>query len=360
MNLKAILAIFKKDLRDSSKNYQVILMVITPILLSLLFSNVVTKSRSESSLPEIGIISNPKQPLVNSLISKGLSKKILFFKNRAELEASILEGKVKFGMILPEMISTRNDFTSSTSVVLLYPPHIPEFGIESLRTTFESEIRQQLNLTPPPLPFNFVTEPVSGSKNRAGGLTEGMFPMLMVMAMGMIGFLALPMSIVEEREKGTLNAIFLTPLKTSEFIFGKALFSFCLAFATIATILTINNKWGTNFGYLLAFIITGIFMTIFIGLTISLFAKNQGSVNAIGTTVFLFFQMVPSLQNTSEIISQIAPLVPSTYLFNGIRKAIFLDLSKVDIYSDFFMAAAITAFTYIFCFTLFKLKKADK
>lgn len=360
MNLKAIFAIFKKDLRDSSKNYQIILMVLTPILLSLLFSNVITKSRAESALPEIGVISSPRQPLINAMTEKGLGKKILFYKTRAELESAILEGKVRFGIILPEIISTRTNFSENDAITLLYPPHIPEFGIESLKTAFESEIRQQLNLTAPPLPFKFLTEPVSGSSNQSGGLTEGMFPMLMVMAMGMIGFLALPMSIVEEREKGTLNAIFLTPLKTSEFILGKSLFSFCLALGTIFVILTINSKWGDNYLYLLAFSIAGTFMTIFIGLTISLFARNQGSVNAIGTTVFLFFQMVPSLQHTSEIISNIAPLIPSTYLFNGLRKAIFLDLNKVDVQSDFLTVAAITLLAYIISFVLFKLKKADK
>jgi hypothetical protein len=38
----------------------------------------------------------------------------------------------------------------------------------------------------------------------------------------------------------------------------------------------------------------------------------------------------------------------------------FLDLSKVDISSDFFTVAAITLLAYIISFVLFKLKKADK
>ncbi|MEW6711789.1 MAG: hypothetical protein AB1403_18345, partial [Candidatus Riflebacteria bacterium] len=101
-------------------------------------------------------------------------------------------------------------------------------------------------------------------------------------------------------------------------------------------------------------------MSIFIGLTISLFARTQGSVNAIGTTIFLFFQMVPSLQHTSEIIGRLAPIIPSTYLFSGLKKAMFLDLSKVDINSDLFTIIAITLFAYFVCYGLYKVKKADK
>lgn len=360
MSLKTIFAIFKKDVIDGSKNYQIVLMVLTPIILSLLFSNVMSGSRKQTALPEIGVISSPKQPLINSLTEKGLGKKIVFFENRQQLESAILEGKVRFGIILPEVISTRTEFKGGLSVVLLYPPHIPDFGIESLKTAFESEIRQQLHLTPPPLPFEFKTEAVSGSNSKTGSLSDGMFPMLILMSMGMIGFLALPMAIVEEREKGTLNAVFLTPVKTSEFILGKTFFSFFLALFTILTILTINGKWGDNNILLLCFVFMGILMTIFIGLIISLFAKSQGSVNAVGTTLFLFFQMIPSLQQSSEIIAKIAPIIPSTYIFSGVRKTLFLDLNKVDINSDIFTVAGLTCLTYFICFVLFKLKKADK
>jgi ABC-2 type transport system permease protein len=360
MRLKVIRAILKKDFLDSSKNYQIVLMVLTPIILSLLFSNVITGVKSKTSLPEIGVISDSRQPLITTLTDKGMGGKIKFFKNRKELESAVLEGNVSFGLILPDLISSRTDFSEGLAVILLYPPQFNEFSIESIKSAFEGEIRKHLKLQAPPLPFTFVAEPVSGSNNESGAMSANMFPMLLVMSMGMIGFLALPMAIVEEREKGTLNAIFLTPLTTSEFILGKSLFSFLLASMTIGIILTINGKWGTNIPCLLFFIGSGILMVIFIGLVISLFAQTQASVNAIGTTLFLFFQIVPSLQKTSDVMKQVAPFIPSSYLFSGLKKALFLDLNKVDIYSDIYTVAGLTIFAYIICFVSFKLKKADK
>jgi ABC-type multidrug transport system permease subunit len=101
-------------------------------------------------------------------------------------------------------------------------------------------------------------------------------------------------------------------------------------------------------------------MVIFIGLIISLFAKTQGTVNAIGTTIFLFFQIIPSLQQTSDVIKKVAPLIPSTYLFSGFKKSLFLDLDKVDIYSDIYTVAGLTLLAYLVCFVAFRLKKADK
>ncbi|PKL41550.1 MAG: hypothetical protein CVV41_18340 [Candidatus Riflebacteria bacterium HGW-Riflebacteria-1] len=358
MNSRAILAILRKDLLDGMRNYQVVLMVLTPIILSLLFTNVMSGSKTSAALPEIGVISSPQQPLIESLIGKGLSKKITFYQNRHDLESAILEGRVRFGIIMPDIISPKS--LKNEPVTLLYPPHIPDFGVETLKSAFETEIRAQLNMTPQPLPFEFKVEAVSGSSSNANAMADSMFPMLMVMAMGMVGFLALPMAIVEEREKGTLNAIFLTQIKTSEFITGKSLFSLFLAVTTITVMLSLNQKWGDNVGYLILIIFSGALMTIFTGLIIANFAKTQAAVNAIGTTLFLFFQMIPSLQHSSDIVRSAAPFVPSTYIFSALRKAMFLDLAKVTINDDIMIIVMLTAVAYLIAHGVYRFKQADK
>jgi ABC-2 type transport system permease protein len=360
MNFSAILAIFRKDLLDGAKNYHVILMVLTPIVLSLLFSNIISDSKTAAAIPEIGMISSPQQPLIESLSGKGFDKKITFYQNRETLESAILEGDVKFGIILPELISEKAARKPAHGVTILFPPHMPEFGVETLKSVFENEIRNQLNLLPPPLPFKLITEPVAGTTSNAGNVSDTMFPMLIVMAIGMVGFLALPMAIVEEREKGTLNAIFLTSITPGEFILGKSLFSFFMCMATIVIMLTINAKWGINFHYILVFAFLGALMTIFTGLIIASFVQTQGSVNAVGTTLFLFFQMIPSLQHTSELARKVAPFFPSTYIFSGLRKAMFLDLTRVTILDDISIVLAVTALLYLTAWAVYRLKKADK
>lgn len=360
MNFSAVSAIFRKDLLDGTRNYHVILMVLTPIVLSLLFSNMISDSKTAAAIPEIGMITSPQQPLIERLTDKGFDKKITFFQNREALESAILEGDVKFGIILPELISEKSQRKPSQGVTILFPPHMPEFGVETLKSVFENEIRSQLKLLPPPLPFQLKTEAVAGTTSNSGNVSDTMFPMLIVMAIGMIGFLALPMAIVEEREKGTLNAIFLTSITPGEFIIGKSIFSFFMCMATIAIMLTINSKWGNNWHYIMIFAILGAFMTIFIGLIIASFVQTQGSVNAIGTALFLFFQLIPSLQHTSQLSRKVAPFFPSTYIFSGLRKAMFLDLTRVTILDDISIVFAVTAVLYLAAWAVYRLKKADR
>ena len=358
MNFRAIKAIFKKDIIDGSKNYHIILMVLTPIILSLLFTKLLGNPKSKSMLPTLGIISSPQQPILKSIADKGFGKKIKFFQNRDELETKILEGEVGFGIILPELISSNKNSSLSREISILYPPKYPEFSVKSIKEAFESELRQQLGLAPAPLPIKISMIKVAG-RNGQSSFGSTMFPMLVLMAIGMIGFLALPLALVEEREKGTLNALFLTPVKPSELIIGKTLFSFFLIMFTVVIMLFLNQIWNENMAYFGLFVLLGSLLSIFIGLIISNFAKTQGSVNALGTTVFLFFQLIPNLRNTSDAIKSLSHFFPSTYIFSGIKKALFLDLNKVPIKNDLLTLLSFTLGAYLIAFLCFKFKKAD-
>lgn len=360
MKLTAIKAILKKDILDGLKNYQIIIMVLTPIFLSLLFNKIVLKGNSNrNSLPELGFISSPQQPLIESLISKGMKEKITFYLDKTQLEQALLEGKVKFGLILPDIITGKAiEKKSNLSVTLLYPPSLPDFAAETIRHSFENLLREQLNIKTPPLPFELKIEAVGTSSGKLSS-SDKFLPMLILMAIGVIGFLALPMSIVEEREKGTLNAIFLTPITPGEFIIGKSLFSFFLILLSVCSIITLNGKWDSNFCYILLMASIGGLTTIFVGFIISMFAKNQASVNAIGTLLFLLYQMVPTLQQ-SDVMKTIAPFIPSTYIFDGIKKAIYMDLSKFGIHNEIVVSTCIMLAFYLVAFFIYKIKKADK
>lgn len=362
MKIRSVLAILKKDILDGTKNYHIVLMVLTPIILSLLFSKLLTQGQSnEGNLPEFGFISSPQQPLIETLLDKGMKNKIQFYQDRDSLEAALLDGKVKFGVILPEIISENSapDKLKKT-VILIYPPSIPEFAADALKNSIESMFREQLHIPVPPLPFQLKMEPLASNSGSGGGMSDNIFPMLILMAIGAIGFLALPMSIVEEREKGTLNAIFLTPITPAEFIVGKSLFSFILIGITIVLILTLNGKWNDNSHYLFLVSMTGALMTIFAGLIIANFAQSQGSVNSVGTILFLIFQMIPTLQYAGDAIAKLAPFVPSTYIFSGIKKTLFFDISKISINFDLTMVFCFTLVLYLIAYFVYKLKKADK
>jgi ABC-2 type transport system permease protein len=359
MNFRIIRALFLKDLQDSVKNYQVLLMVATPIVLSLLFSNIFSESKNKTLVPKIGVLGNPGFPLLERFSNDKFGVKLTFFQTREELEAKIIEGEIGFGLILPPSANLKERDGRKPQLGIIYPAEAPESAVERIQAALEREVRHALQLPAPPMPIEIVMSPVGGERKAGHSFGGDLFPMLVLMSMGMIGFLALPLAFVEEKEKRTLYALFLTPVSSGELILGKSLFSFTLILMTVGAMVVLNQCWPGSPGFFLVFTLLGAALCIFVGLIIAMVAHNQASVNALGTTVFMFFQLIPNLSQTSDILKSLSPLVPSTFISRGLKKALFLDLSKVDIHSDLAVVVSLTLAAYLVVFLFLRYRQSD-
>ncbi|MFZ2957013.1 MAG: ABC transporter permease [Candidatus Ozemobacteraceae bacterium] len=359
MRFRNIWALFRKDLSDGLRNYHIILIVLTPIFLSLLFSNLYKDSKSKTMIPKIGVIGSETHPLLSRLASESFGVRVVFFTDRHELDRKILEGEIGFGVLLPEMtfpLPLSKDGIRP-KLTLIYPAGTSDFILERMKIAFETEIRKFFKIEEPPLPVELELLPVGGRQMGDKAFSNDLFPMLILMAMGMVGFLAMPISFVEEKEKRTLDAIFLTPTTSNEIIIGKNLFGLCLILGTIGIMVFLNHRGQGDLLFFWAFVVLGAAQCLLVGLLISLFAKSQAGVNALGTTIFMIFQLVPNLSQTSEIMKTISPFVPSTYIGRGLKKALFMDLSQVDILKDLFSVAGMTAMVYLAVFLCMRYRR---
>jgi ABC-2 type transport system permease protein len=358
MNFKIIWAIFRKDILDAKKNYQVILIVLTPILLSVLFTNLYKESKTKTLLPKIGIIGRNDHPLLKDLTTEKFGVKLFFYQTRAELEAKIIEGEIGFGVLLPEIFPDNLSGEKLPALTLIYPAGLPPYVVERMENTLEKQIREFLKKPAPPLPIAIEMSPVGGNKLGDQAFSNDFFPMLIIMAMGMVGFLAMPLSFVEEKEKRTILAIFLTPANSGELIWGKSLFGFSLIIFTVFTMIAVNHRWGEgNHFYFWLLVVLGAFLCLFIGLLIAIFAETQASVNAFGTTIFMVFQLVPNLSQSSDLMKSLAPWVPSTYIGRGLKKALFLDLTKVDVNIDVAAVFCVVLVAYLAVFICLRYRR---
>lgn len=359
MKVSTIWALFRKDFQDSLHNYQVLLMVFTPIVLSLIFSNLFKEPKDKAMLPKVGIIASPQQPLLQQFTADTAGIKLLFCQTVPELETRIIEGEVNFGLVLPGTLLASGSSQEGLQISILYPADLPPYAMDRLQANLEREIRRFLNIPTPPLPVKLDLQPVGGRLHSQRSFSGDLFPMLVLMAIGMVGFLGLPLSFVEEKEKRTLHALFLTPVTPSELIIGKSLFWFALVTLTVAVMQALNQRFEGDQLYFWILTLIGAALCIFVGLLISFFAPNQGAVNAIGTSLFLFFQLVPNLSQSSEVLKAISPLIPSTFISRGLKKAMFMDLAKVDIGTDLAILACYTLLVYLAVFLCFRYRQTQ-
>ncbi|MBI3039100.1 hypothetical protein HYY75_08645, partial [bacterium] len=196
MNLRVVLAIFQKDFLEGLKNHQVLLMLATPVVLSLIFSNLYSDTKAKTLLPKVGIIGND-HPLLSRFSQENFGVRLAFFKTRKELEARILEGEVAFGMIITGLLDINQMRQGKISrLILLYPNGIPDYTAERMQYTLDREIRQFLDVPAATSPVDIQMVPIGDLKEKESAFGNDFFPMWILMTLGMVGFLGVPISFV--------------------------------------------------------------------------------------------------------------------------------------------------------------------
>jgi ABC-2 type transport system permease protein len=148
-------------------------------------------------------------------------------------------------------------------------------------------------------------------------------------------------SLVDEREKRTLDAVLVTPTRMSEVLLGKAMFAVTLAVIMGVVTLVLNGAFGGNPGTMILFLFIGSVMMAEMGLMLGLWSKDITSlytaVKAGGILVFLpvFFVLFPGLPQW------IPKLIPTYYFLQPIYDIAILGATFGDVMPELLAAIAV-------------------
>ena len=169
-------------------------------------------------------------------------------------------------------------------------------------------------------------------------------PGLIAILLLMISALLTSLSISRERESGSLDLLFISPLKSFEIIIGKTMAYIFVAFAVEIIILLFSRFWFgipirgnlfLLFGFSLIYIITG----LAIGILISTIATDQKTA----MLATLLATMLPSmmlsgfifpLDSLSSILQYVSKIIPATYFLKIIRGIVLKDASITHLYFE--------------------------
>lgn len=127
----------------------------------------------------------------------------------------------------------------------------------------------------------------------------------------MIGMYLPSMIIAEEKEKGTLEVLMLSPSSPIEIFAGKGLLTFVLMLVTMFVILFISGNGFANIGIILASSVLTFIVCIFIGMIVGILAPNQMSTGIIGLPIYLIFMMLPWLAMVNNNLKKISNVLPT-------------------------------------------------
>jgi ABC-2 type transport system permease protein len=156
----------------------------------------------------------------------------------------------------------------------------------------------------------------------SGGLTllDSYIPILVVMSLGLLGFVSLPLTLVNYRERGILRRLETTPAGRVRVLGAQLIVNFGMAVVTLAVLLIVARlaydvPFPRQFG---AWIITTLFaaaVVLAMGLFVASIGSTARAAAAIGNVLFypmMFFSglwlPIPAMPETLQHIAHAFPL----------------------------------------------------
>jgi ABC-2 type transport system permease protein len=343
MNLNVILAIFRKDLIYSTKNKNILLILLIPIFLSILSTS--TFSMTENIKVPIAVYDEgSSEDFVNHLkhidsyeviVTGSIGKaKELLYKEEVAAAVIIPEGfsaALKRGLVPSLNIIVNPYDTKSTLFLRMYKDAIMDFAgqkypVSVSLNTFPAGLQSRLNI-----------------------------PTWVMFAIIFVGMMVLPNTLTTEKEKKTLDAILVSPASEKDIIYGKSFFGLFLTILISLVMIFINGGFTGNFLLFLLFIILGSTFFTGLGLLIASYTENYSSASLLSTIFMIPFLLLPLLANLSPEIRYFSHFVPSTYILNGITDSMLTNSGISDLYSA--LGALIVFNVFVYTLTTYVLWK---
>jgi ABC-2 type transport system permease protein len=339
MNISRTLAVARKEtwqiIRDSRALYlalgiPVMLMILFGYALSLDVDNIPLAVWDQDRSPE-------SREFVDRLTSSGYFR-IQFRTDRYDdIVQAVDRNKVSVGLVIPFDFS-RNLKRGSVSKVqaLVDGSDSTRAGlamvyIETIAAVFDQDYKQRaLNRQSVGQRINIPIEPrIKLIYNPELVSRNNIVPGLIAIIMMVMAALLTSLTVVRERETGTMEQLISTPLKSNELIVGKLIPYFVLGYLDLVMVYLMGHylfEVPFRGSLLLMFLVSGLFLVgaLSVGFLISVVAANQflaTQLALLGTFLpsFLLSGFVYPISNMPDLLQLITYLIPARHYITILR-----------------------------------------
>ncbi len=346
--LSLIWAIIEKDFLDSIKNKTVFFALVFPVLLSMVFRIVLAPG--EISKLNIGMFQTDASGFVEYLEKESMGAiKINPVEDFEQGQKMLSEGKIFAILSLPREFDQKLKNNESPEV---------EIWVDSNHFTKAAIIENMVNK----LIYSYagrnptvevVTRNIQGQNFNPA---RAMLPTWLLFTI-LGGYMVVASSIIEEREKKTLQAILVTPCKLSDILIGKGVLGFVLTFVSSLLILGLNSGFSGNLtGIILIILLGSVFFATF-GVLIGLLMPGQTTANTFGSIIYMGMFLPVVLADANSKMRIIARILPSYYINFGVREAMFSSVSLADLLPHFLFLVVGSLLVFIVSIRILKTRE---
>jgi ABC-2 type transport system permease protein len=318
MNPGVVAAIARKDIVDAVRNRYLLVAILTPLFVAILF-RLLTPGLNSLSTMSIVVHDPGDSQLVSELRA---SPQINLIKaGSAEGVATEVESsKAIGGLVIPTTFDA--DVAAGKQPELTVYVNNKENSIK--QSAFRQLLEQRVLGLVKPIPARLVWIDVAkeeGAQPQVGfNLNQMLFPLLLLITFGMSGALVVPLLLVEEKEKRTLDFLLTSPATLTEIVTGKAITGVVYSLLIAGVLLALNHKLIGNWPFTLLTLFSGLLFVVAIGLLMGSLFQNTMQVNTWASLVLIVLMApsfpMPGLSATLETASR---LIPTYYFVEALK-----------------------------------------
>ncbi len=367
MNIVRTLAVAKKEtrqiIRDSRSLYlalgiPVMLMILFGFALSLDVDNIPIAVWDQNKSPE-------SRDFLDRMTSSCYFRCIMQTENYNDIVKGLDSNLISVGIIIPFDFSQKLKKGDSTNIQAIVDgsdstrANLAIVYLDTITTTFEGDLKmealtkqavQSRVSAPVDARVRIVYNPELKSRNN---IIPGLIPVIMMI----IAALLTSLTIVRERETGTMEQLMSTPLKPNELVIGKLIPYFTLGYIDLLMVYLMGRyvfQVPFRGSLLIMFLVSSVFLigAMSIGFFVSVIASNQffaTQLALLGTVLptFLLSGFVFPIANMPLALQYFTYIIPARHYIT-IHRAIYLkgvgwEAILVPTFALVFFAVFITA-----------------
>ncbi len=273
MRARTVLCILKKDLSVGPRSPIVLFAIVLPIMLTLILQ-LVFGTLFESP-PDLGYVDSGASDVIVELKASG-SVQLHRFESGNELLDVVRSGRIDAGLILPADFDDEVRAGSRPPLQLYISGE--SYAVNRLVVTVSSiDAIRSIAGTESPI----STEVINLGSDDDVSLATRFVPVVAMYAFLIAGMFVPAASLVDERERGTLTAVTVTPASLGDVLAAKLIFGMVLTIVMTLATLWMNNALGANpAAMLLVIVLTSVFWGL-LGIIVGLLAGNSQALFAI-------------------------------------------------------------------------------
>ena len=319
MNFGVIAAITRKDVVDAIRNRYLLTALLTPLFVALLF-RVLLPGVNNNSILSIVVHDSGKSAMTAEL-RKIPQISVVDAGSAEATESEVKKRKAIGGLVVPANFDSDVTTGKQPELTIYVNNKKSVFEQHALRRLLDQHVRALVK-QPDPARLVWIDVDKETSEQSRGGVTldQMLLPLLLILTLGMIGAMVVPLLLVEEKEKRTLDFLLSSPASLKEIVAGKALTGVAYTVLIAGLLLVLNRQLVGNWLLMALTIVLGLLFVVAVGLLMGSLLNNTMQVNTWAGTI-LSLLMAPSFPSLGypAVLETAMRFVPTYYLTEALK-----------------------------------------